>query len=107
MTYKELKRFIKRLRYYTVGRDECVEASNLIEKAYTGPRFIHNKRGTTYTVVGSARLQYSGVAPKDGDMLTLYLSDDGVYSVRAPEEFNDGRFTAIGTAEDEFTGVTG
>ena len=58
----------------------------------------HLKRGTTYAIVGEARLQYEeGHVPLDGDMLTLYRdTETGVYSVRHPDEFRDGRFVQMG-----------
>jgi hypothetical protein len=52
----------------------------------------HLGRGTKYKVVGMARAQCSVEPIKDGDMLMLYVGEDGVYSVRPPAEFNDGRF---------------
>lgn len=55
----------------------------------------HVKRGTRYVVVGEARAQCSTVPIQDGDMLTLYRGEDGVYGVRPPVEFNDGRFVEI------------
>ncbi len=100
MTDAEIKKLVHRLYYLSVSRTDCVEAAKLIEKAYYGPRFHHKKRGSNYTVIGAARLQFSTRLPEDGDMLTLYRGDDGTYSVRAPEEFNDGRFIEI-TKENE------
>lgn len=58
--------------------------------------WFHQKRGTTYEIVGEARLQCSTHPVKDGDKLTLYRDvNSGEYSVRAPDEFMDGRFTKI------------
>lgn len=56
---------------------------------------LHKVRGTKYKVIGQARAQCSVEPIKDGDMLTLYRGEDGVYSVRPPSEFNDGRFERI------------
>lgn len=95
MTDAEIKKLIHRLKYLHVGRDDSMDAAKLIEAAYIGPRFQHKKRGSYYIVVGAARLQFSTVMPQDGDMLTLYRGEDGVYSVRLPEEFNDGRFEPL------------
>lgn len=55
----------------------------------------HLKRGTRYKVIGQARLQCSTMPPQDGDMLTLYQGEDGIYSVRHPAEFGDGRFVEL------------
>lgn len=59
----------------------------------------HVKRGTRYHVIGQARAQCSTTPIRDGDMLTLYQGEDGVYSVRPPAEFSDGRFVEI--SEDD------
>lgn len=56
---------------------------------------LHLKRGTRYKVVGQARAQCSTMPIQDGDMLTLYVGEDGVYSVRHPAEFGDGRFQEL------------
>ena len=64
-------------------------------KVPKGTKWHHRKRGTDYKVVGEVRLNYSEVVPKDGEMLTLYLGEDGVYSSRRPEEFLDGRFLEV------------
>jgi hypothetical protein len=56
---------------------------------------LHLGRGTRYKVIGEARAQCNDVPVKDGDMLVLYRGEDGIYSVRPPEEFNDGRFEAL------------
>lgn len=95
MTNEKIKKLVERLKYYYVARADCRDAAELIEASYIGPRFHHKKRGSNYTVVGAARLQFSTTMPKDGDMLTLYRGDDGAYSVRAPDEFNDGRFEPL------------
>ena len=55
----------------------------------------HLKRGSNYRVVGEVRLNYATRMPKDGEMLTLYISNDGVFSARAPDEFMDGRFKRL------------
>lgn len=62
----------------------------------------HVKRGTRYRVIGDVRLQISSdaIAGKwaselDGVMFTLYQGEDGVYSARHPDEFNDGRFEEL------------
>ena len=89
------EKLVDRLRNYHVNRDDCIEAAKLIEASHIGPRWHHKKRGTNYTQVGQARLNYSERLPADGEMLTLYLGDDGVYSVRHPDEFLDGRFEPI------------
>lgn len=55
--------------------------------------YLHKERGTTYEIVGEARLQCSTKQLSDGDMLVLYRdTETGHYSVRDPDEFNDGRF---------------
>lgn len=101
MNDAEIKSLLMKLRYYSVSREDCVSAAQLIEKMYTGERFYHTKRGTKYTVIGEARFNTTSKrqdlwkGPWDGDMLTLYRGDDGVFSVRDKNEFNDGRFVKI------------
>lgn len=61
----------------------------------------HIRRGSSYRIVGAARLQteakfvHGWHGPLDNDMLILYVSDNGDYSVRAPQEFHDGRFETV------------
>lgn len=100
LNYRDIEKLVYRLKNLHVGRMDATEAAQLIEKAYLGPRFHHKKRGSNYTVIGEARLQCSNKLPVDGDMLVLYRGDDGVYSVRDPDEFDDGRFVEI-TKENE------
>jgi hypothetical protein len=70
---------------------------------------IHVKRQTRYRVIGDVRLQLSrpelvdvgafdhagALKQIDGQLWQLYQGEDGVYSARHPEEFNDGRFQPI------------
>lgn len=57
----------------------------------------HKKRGTTYTVIGTATIQCEPSDDiADGEELVLYQGEDGRYWVRRPEEFHDGRFEHIG-----------
>ncbi len=72
---------------------------------------IHLKRQTKYRVIGDVRLQISTALTKthdngetspidilselDGVKFTLYQGEDGEYSARHPDEFNDGRFQPI------------
>lgn len=95
LSHRDIKNLVYRLKNLTCSRFDQIEAAQLIEKALLGPRFHHTKRGTNYTVVGEARLNHAEVVPTDGEMLTLYLGDDGIYSVRRPQEFNDGRFVPL------------
>lgn len=66
-----------------------------------GDRYKHKKRGTSYTIIGEARLnhRYPDMAVPhelhDGQMLVLYQGDDGVFSVRPVDHFMDGRFVRI------------
>ena len=56
------------------------------------PRFLHLKRGTTYTRVGHATLQASENI-SEGTSLTIYRADkDGRLWARPTVEFDDGRF---------------
>lgn len=64
-------------------------------KVPKGSKWHHLKRGSNYVVVGQIRLQYSTSVPKDGDFLTMYINEDGIYTARHPDEFLDGRFVEI------------
>ena len=58
-------------------------------------RVQHVKRGTTYTVVGEAKLQSSG-SIAEGAMLTVYRDvNSGALWVRPTDEFRDGRFVTL------------
>lgn len=59
VTRKEMKKLIDTLRLYTVCRQDCYTAATLLEKHFLGPEYHHKKRGTNYTVVGVARLQFT------------------------------------------------
>lgn len=72
--------------------DDCKKINEEFADDYT---HRHLKRGTKYKIVGQARAQCSTLPINDGDMLTLYIGEDGVYSVRPPAEFADGRFERI------------
>ena len=53
------------------------------------PRWRHVKRGTVYAEIGCAELQGSAT---EGDLLVVYLGDDGNLWARSYTEFHDGRF---------------
>lgn len=72
----------------------------------------HKKRGGKYRIVGDVRLQISKtpinkvfdggettpvhlIQDLDGVEFTLYQGEDGGYSARHPDEFNDGRFEVL------------
>ena len=58
-------------------------------------RVQHVKRGTTYTVVGEAKLQSSG-SIAEGAMLTVYRDvNSGALWARPTDEFRDGRFVTL------------
>jgi hypothetical protein len=66
------------------------------KEVIAGTRWRHLKRGTTYEVVGIAKLQTAqtlGVA--DETPMVVYKNEaNGKLSVRALDEFCDGRFEA-------------
>jgi len=63
-------------------------------------RFIHRKRGTTYTEIGRGLLQ-SDQPLEDMAVVVLYRSEkDGSLWVRPPHEFDDGRFREVPPSAD-------
>lgn len=71
----------------------------MIEDEMTWTRWRHLKRGTTYEVVGVAKLQTAlteGLA--DETPMVVYRNEaNGKLSVRALDEFHDGRFEWLPT----------
>jgi hypothetical protein len=60
-----------------------------------GSRWRHKKRGTTYKIIGEAKVQ-SGNAIFEDEIVVVYRADsDGTLWVRPHYEFNDGRFESI------------
>lgn len=57
-------------------------------------RVRHKKRGTEYTVIGTAELQTS-VDLVDGSEMIVYQGADGCLWVRQIDEFEDGRFEDV------------
>lgn len=62
----------------------------------TNGRYRHKKRGTTYDVLGVARVQASTSRLHEGDQVVVYRStENGLMFVRRTREFNDGRFEKV------------
>jgi hypothetical protein len=59
----------------------------------------HRKRGTIYTVVGTATLQTS-VPIGDDTALVVYQGEDGRFWARSAVEFFDGRFEKVSPANE-------
>lgn len=62
-------------------------------------RARHVKRGTTYEVLGKAKVQAAAPITEDADVVVYMSEDDGTLWVRPTSEFLDGRFLAV-TPED-------
>ena len=60
----------------------------------TTRRVRHQKRGTTYKVIGTAELQMDADLV-DGAFLTIYRGEDGKWWARQEDEFEDGRFEDV------------
>ncbi|MGU9981534.1 ead/Ea22-like family protein [Phreatobacter sp. HK31-P] len=75
-------------------RAEAAEAA-LARLTAPSPRYGHKKRGTTYAVVGMARVQTARPL-KDMEPVTVYRCEQtGDLWARPSEEFYDGRFEPI------------
>jgi hypothetical protein len=62
----------------------------------TASRYRHKKRGTSYTIVGTAQVQAPDDAPlTDFEVVVVYRGDDGNLWVRRRSEFFDGRFEQL------------
>lgn len=64
-------------------------------------KFEHIKRGTTYTIVGTARVQTTEPMV-DYTSVIVYKDESGNLWVRPKTEFFDGRFKEILQDENEF-----
>jgi len=62
---------------------------------YSHVRVRHKKRGTTYDVIATGRLQVDG--DLDMEKVTVYRGEDGQVWVRPEYEFYDGRFEILAT----------
>lgn len=54
----------------------------------------HKKRGTTYTVIGTAELRMAHDLVY-GAFLTIYQGEDGKWWARQEDEFEDERFEEV------------
>jgi hypothetical protein len=104
MSDGKLGRWLGYIQGVLVAGECCtLEEMKALNKKYADDWTHHHiKRGTKYKIVGQARAQCSVEPIKDGDMLTLYIGEDGVYSVRPPAEFNDGRFERINDPDSNY-----
>ena len=61
-----------------------------------GSKWRHKKRGSTYHVIGPAKLQASDVGGMSNNQpMIVYRGEDGQLWVRPTDEFEDGRFEAL------------
>lgn len=112
-TGTQIKAALSKVRIHFISDDEMREILEAAEAAGepVKTRVRHKKRGSTYEVIGTGKMQaedwHDIARDADGsacgpsvDMreVTIYRSeDDGQLWVRPIEEFNDGRFSAIAT----------
>lgn len=79
----------------------ALEAEALLEKITDGQRVQHVKRGSTYRVLGRAKVQ-TDVPLKDYDEVVIYQSEhDQSLWVRLVLEFEDGRFVNLEPTSDD------
>jgi len=74
--------------------DEILARLRLVDALVNGKRYIHNKRGSTYTTIASGMLQTS-VPIGDNTKLVSYLDNGGTFWFRPVTEFEDGRFQEV------------
>lgn len=59
-------------------------------------RWRHRKRGSVYEIVAAQALVQTEAPLLDNEIVTVYRDvKTGVYAVRPPEEFMDGRFEKL------------
>lgn len=59
------------------------------------PTHRHKKRGTTYTVIGTAELQAAGAVIENEDLVIYRCMETGKLWARPKTEFEDGRFEIL------------
>lgn len=59
------------------------------------PIFKHLKRGTTYTILGTARIQTEWPVVDNVELTVYQGTDDGKMWARPTDEFEDGRFVKL------------
>jgi hypothetical protein len=81
----------------TASENARAALGDIAPSAYAAWKWRHNKRGTTYQVIGEATVQAAPAFPLSDDaVVIIYRADiDGTLWVRAKSEFLDGRFAPI------------
>ena len=82
--------------YSTLGRARSLPRQILDELIATNTfrRFRHLKRGTSYIEIGCGEVQ-SDRPIHEGDVLVVYIGEDGKIWLRPEGEFDDGRFQPV------------
>jgi hypothetical protein len=77
----------------------CAHAALVAADGVPAQRYRHKKRGTTYTLIGVARIQ-SDVPLTDMDQVTVYRCEESGYLwSRRRAEFEDGRFERLPSSQ--------
>jgi hypothetical protein len=79
----------------SIWADKLRALSAPVAGADAGMRYRHIKRGSTYTVVGEARIQSDEPLFDMSDVVIYRCDEHGGLWARPPAEFNDGRFEAL------------
>ena len=68
---------------------------DMAAKEKAKPIFKHLKRGTTYNILGKARIQTEWPVVDNVELTVYQSTDDGKMWARPTDEFEDGRFVKL------------
>lgn len=81
---------LRRFCAYVRDRLDALEA-----RAGLRTRWLHKKRQSIHSIVGTATAQCATRPIQEGDLVEVYRGEEGALWVRRAEEFHDGRFERL------------